>query len=183
MERLRERAKRIIEEKLDKEFYDLGIDTNENIKNKSLLKAVSQNLEQSIYQTSVFTFLNSIRNNKTSRPHQSIYKRRWVFMVNNIQQKNNKFLLKGLLNASIKFENLYKMNSIDILGPDYIQNRNSIFKDYHRKEKKEVAIGLFKCGKCKSNKTTYTQAQTRSADEPMTTFVTCLNCGNKWKFS
>lgn len=24
--------------------------------------------------------------------------------------------------------------------------------------------------------------QTRSADEPMTTFVTCTNCGNKWKF-
>jgi transcription elongation factor S-II len=26
------------------------------------------------------------------------------------------------------------------------------------------------------------QMQTRSADEPMTTFVTCVNCGNKWKF-
>jgi DNA-directed RNA polymerase subunit M/transcription elongation factor TFIIS len=42
--------------------------------------------------------------------------------------------------------------------------------------------GWFKCGKCKSYKTTYTQAQTRSADEPMTTFVTCMNCENKWKF-
>lgn len=41
--------------------------------------------------------------------------------------------------------------------------------------------GLFKCGKCKSNKTTYYQMQTRSADEPMTTFVTCTNCGNRWK--
>ena len=42
--------------------------------------------------------------------------------------------------------------------------------------------GFFKCGKCKTYKTTYTQAQTRSADEPMTTFVTCLNCNNVWKF-
>lgn len=31
-------------------------------------------------------------------------------------------------------------------------------------------------------KTTYYQMQTRSADEPMTTFVTCVNCGNRWKF-
>jgi transcription elongation factor S-II len=41
--------------------------------------------------------------------------------------------------------------------------------------------GIFKCGKCKSKKTTYYQMQTRSADEPMTTFVTCVNCNNRWK--
>jgi len=40
----------------------------------------------------------------------------------------------------------------------------------------------FKCGKCKMRKCKYSQAQTRGADEPMTTFVTCLNCGNRWKF-
>ena len=27
----------------------------------------------------------------------------------------------------------------------------------------------------------YIQLQTRSADEPMTTFVLCLECGNRWK--
>lgn len=41
--------------------------------------------------------------------------------------------------------------------------------------------GLFRCGKCKSKKTTYYQLQTRSADEPMTTFVTCMNCEKRWK--
>ena len=42
---------------------------------------------------------------------------------------------------------------------------------------------LFKCGKCGKRRTTYTQLQTRSADEPMTTFVLCLECGNRWKVS
>ena len=42
-------------------------------------------------------------------------------------------------------------------------------------------VSQFKCWKCKQRKCTYTQAQTRSADEPMTCFVTCLNCGNRWK--
>lgn len=42
-------------------------------------------------------------------------------------------------------------------------------------------IGMFKCSKCKSERTTYYQLQTRSADEPMTTFVTCLNCYKRWK--
>jgi transcription elongation factor S-II len=40
---------------------------------------------------------------------------------------------------------------------------------------------LFTCGRCKSHKTTSTQKQTRSADEPMTVFVLCLNCGKRWK--
>lgn len=39
----------------------------------------------------------------------------------------------------------------------------------------------FKCYKCKSNKCTFYALQTRSSDEPMTLFVTCLNCGNNWK--
>ena len=40
----------------------------------------------------------------------------------------------------------------------------------------------FQCSKCRQRKCTYYQMQTRSADEPMTTFVTCINCGKNWKF-
>ena len=39
----------------------------------------------------------------------------------------------------------------------------------------------FQCGRCKGRKCTYYQKQTRSADEPMTTFVQCTICGNRWK--
>lgn len=46
----------------------------------------------------------------------------------------------------------------------------------------EAAQGQFPCFKCRTNKTVYFQMQTRSSDEPMTTFVTCLECGNRWKF-
>lgn len=41
--------------------------------------------------------------------------------------------------------------------------------------------GAYTCGKCKSRKTVYTSIQIRSADEPMTNFVRCLNCGKSWK--
>ena len=44
-----------------------------------------------------------------------------------------------------------------------------------------LRASLFTCGRCKSIKTTSTQKQTRSADEPMTVFVLCLNCNNRWK--
>ena len=53
-----------------------------------------------------------------------------------------------------------------------MENNGKLSEDYE---------GMLKCGKCKGKKTTYYQMQTRSADEPMTTFVTCHGCGHKWK--
>lgn len=40
---------------------------------------------------------------------------------------------------------------------------------------------LFQCSKCGGRETSYTQQQTRSADEPMTSFILCTNCGHRWK--
>jgi len=44
-----------------------------------------------------------------------------------------------------------------------------------------ASTDTFTCRKCKNNKCTYYQMQTRSADEPMTTYIFCLSCGNRWK--
>lgn len=44
-----------------------------------------------------------------------------------------------------------------------------------------AATDDFTCWKCKGNKCRYYQMQTRAADEPTTTFVTCLSCANRWK--
>lgn len=57
----------------------------------------------------------------------------------------------------------------DNMRIEYMNNEN---KNYE---------GLFKCNRCKSKNTSYYQLQTRSADEPMTTFVTCNNCESHWK--
>ncbi len=47
----------------------------------------------------------------------------------------------------------------------------------------EVSEGVNECGKCKSKRTFSYQKQTRSADEPFTTFSQCMNCNNKWTYS
>lgn len=45
----------------------------------------------------------------------------------------------------------------------------------------QAATDSFTCRKCRSKKCTYTQIQIKSSDEPMTTFVSCLDCGARWK--
>ena len=50
--------------------------------------------------------------------------------------------------------------------------------------RKSTAASMYMhCSSCKrQTKCDYYQLQTRSADEPMTTFVTCLECDKRWKF-
>jgi transcription elongation factor S-II len=67
-----------------------------------------------------------------------------------------------------------------------MERRSDYFKLVRDKLCKENGIdpeqgGQFRCRKCNGNKTTNYQMQTRSADEPMTVFITCLKCGHKWR--
>lgn len=58
-----------------------------------------------------------------------------------------------------------------------------IEKDKHLYSSSGSASIYFYCSACKKKtKCDYYQLQTRSADEPMTTFVTCLECDRRWKF-
>jgi DNA-directed RNA polymerase subunit M/transcription elongation factor TFIIS len=45
----------------------------------------------------------------------------------------------------------------------------------------EASTDMYKCKKCRSKRCTYYEMQTRSADEPATIFVTCLDCGKHWR--
>jgi len=44
-----------------------------------------------------------------------------------------------------------------------------------------ASTDMFTCKKCHKKNCTYYEMQTRSADEPATIFVTCLDCGKHWK--
>jgi DNA-directed RNA polymerase subunit M/transcription elongation factor TFIIS len=93
---------------------------------------------------------------------------------------NSKVLISKIKNGHIDPYSLVKLTREE-LNPDIWASLRS--KNLEKKVFKQVVSddGMFKCGKCKSMKTVYYQLQTRSADEPMTTFVTCTNCEARWK--
>ena len=57
--------------------------------------------------------------------------------------------------------------------------RTDVVREYQLSQNRESTIHM--CFKCKSKKVTYFLLQTRSADEPMTAFFNCMECGNTWK--
>ncbi len=97
--------------------------------------------------------------------------------------KNNSDLKNKILNKDIKAHKLAYMTHQEMQPKRWEQLiADKKIKDENRyRPKLEASTDNFTCWKCKSKKCSYYQLQTRSADEPMTTFVTCLECGNRWK--
>jgi transcription elongation factor S-II len=61
--------------------------------------------------------------------------------------------------------------------------RQTAERDKALYSRKTTASMQMYCSACKKKTNCdYYQMQTRSADEPMTTFVTCLECDKRWKF-
>lgn len=95
----------------------------------------------------------------------------------------NKEIVDKLLSKAFKAHELAFMTHQEV-RPDLweLLIEEKRIKDENKFTPKiEASTDDFVCGKCKSKKCTYYQLQTRSADEPMTTFVTCLDCGNRFK--
>jgi len=104
----------------------------------------------------------------------------------NLKDGNNPDLRRRVLLGEIKPEKLIVMTAEE-MASDNRKLENKQIKDKalfecERGMKPKATTDQFKCGKCGQRMCTYYQLQTRSADEPMTTFVTCVNCNNHWKF-
>jgi transcription elongation factor S-II len=108
-----------------------------------------------------------------------LYKDRYKSIYNNLT--NNKDFSDKILNNKISNLELSYITHQEIYPEKWEKLIEDKLKRDNYEDKVEAATDTFKCGKCKKNKTTYYQMQTRSADEPMTTFVTCIECGNRWK--
>jgi len=96
---------------------------------------------------------------------------------------NNPNFKQKILNGDIKVEQISELSVYDIYPENWAELLDKkIQRDKLKYEMKPKAMtDQYKCRKCSSRSCSYYEVQTRSADEPMTQFITCLDCGNRWK--
>ncbi|XP_029590549.1 transcription elongation factor A protein 3 isoform X10 [Salmo trutta] len=114
------------------------------------------------------------------------YKNRVRSRISNLKDPKNPGLRRNVLAGGIELRRFAIMSAEEMASDELKQLRNNLTKEAIREHQLSKTSGtisdLFQCSKCSKKNCTYNQMQTRSADEPMTTFVLCNECGNRWKF-
>ncbi|XP_030251071.1 transcription elongation factor A protein 3 isoform X5 [Sparus aurata] len=114
------------------------------------------------------------------------YKNRVRSRISNLKDPKNPGLRRNVLAGSIELSRIASMSAEEMASDELKQLRNVLTQEAIREHQMAKTGGtttdLLQCGKCRKKNCTYNQVQTRSADEPMTTFVLCNECGNRWKF-
>lgn len=103
-------------------------------------------------------------------------------LFSNSYLKNTE-LMKRYKAKEVSLEEICSMNHYSLYESKWkerIENQKNIEK--RRIEgNKSMATDQFLCTRCFKRECTYYEMQTRSADEPMTIFINCLNCGKNWR--
>lgn len=142
---------------------------------------ISINLEKAIFNYAIKEATQKKIIKKWENPYfKQLYIDRLRTIINNLK---NPDILQQLKSEEIKPQTLAFMTHQEMNPQRWsILLQQKIKRDASKFDINiEASTDMFTCKKCKSKKCTYYELQTRSADEPATIFVTCLDCGKHWK--
>jgi len=156
---------------------------NELIKDITLSKNIEENIFKYVCEVSSNRKILKSWDNELFK---KIYFNKCRSLYSNLDKNSyikNVNLLDNIRNGTISVNTIAFMSFQELFPSHWKKMMDEKYKKEKLlyEQKAEAMTDQFKCGRCKSKKCTYYELQTRSADEAMTIFITCLNCGNRWK--
>ncbi len=118
---------------------------------------------------------------------QSLYQMVVRRIVSNLDPKsyvqNASTLLQKLIKKDITMSTFTTLNVMDYSPTLYanLREQQQLREQRQLEGNRAMVTDMFKCGRCHKRECTFYEMQTRSADEPMTKFINCINCGNHWR--
>lgn len=113
------------------------------------------------------------------------YKTKIRSLFQNLKNKTNRELGRKVMSGEVAADRFVVMTHDELKSAEQRKQDHALERENMKKAQVPMAeksiSDALKCGKCGQKKVSYSQAQTRSADEPMTTFCECTVCGNRWK--
>lgn len=143
---------------------------------------ISSNLEKAIYN---YAIREATQRKIVKKWENSCFVHLYVDRLRTMYMnfKNTEFLNKIRLGEISPHDSVFmthqEMNETH--WHTLIEKKKIIDANRFNNNNMEASTTLFTCSKCKSNKCTFYALQTRSCDEGETIFVTCTNCGKRWK--
>lgn len=144
-------------------------------------------LERGIYNTSLAEAKDhGVRRHWDNPDFVAVYKtiaRRTIANVDPTAYVSNTRLLERLKEGEFSADAVAAMTHREL----YPEHWQALADEQLKREttmlegSNEECSGMFKCKRCHKDRTRYWEMQTRSADEPMTIFIRCLNCGKEWR--
>lgn len=176
--------------KYDKDGVELGNRTSSTIRNNCIgviyngLAFRSRESIESVLEKAMAVEKAAF---ETYKGETDEYKKKIRSLFQNLKNKTNQDLGRKIMSGEVTPARFVVMTHEELKSAEQKTIDEKLEKENMNKAQvampeKSISDALT-CGKCQKKKVSYTQAQTRSADEPMTTFCECLECGNRWKVS
>lgn len=124
----------------------------------------------------------------SNRVFWNFYRNKAIYYYENLRGtdsyvQNDENWLTKLKNKELTPQVFVEMSAMEMCPKQWKETIERIMESERKLYSKNMNASIITwCSGCKKkSKCDYYQLQTRSADEPMTTFFTCLECDKKWK--
>lgn len=154
---------------------------------KNFSKEDIRSLEKSMFEVAYnYAQTNYIPRSWKSPQFQEVYRQIVRAIFSNLHPESpvkNSRLISRVLEGEFGLSSIPSMSAYEMFPENWFALKDKLLQREQKilEGNKSRATDQFKCRRCQKRECTYYELQTRSADEPMTIFITCLNCGKEWR--